>query len=289
MERDAIIGRLGLSQIGFYQILQIANDRIVAPETGINMTADSIDSSTQELTTPSPTQEESLHTTPIPSPAFAMQYRAVGLLLAKYMPSEQEFQKGILLTNDGTIVDAVILGKVLHIAKKWMDLSQEHLWVVYPRTRDEEPLLHVQIMGIWEPETLHPDREVPALELKPDFFSIRGEVIFQNKEEKWVVVRIRQFRNPKAEKIEKMQYFKLKIMGDLPERAVKNFWNLQVMRVGSNLVIQEAERIAFVGKKKGDRKGPPRKGKPRRPSSPAPEGKSENVPKSPPIKKPKPQ
>lgn len=248
------------------------------------MTAESVESPTLEASTTSPAEDN--HTTPIPSPGFPMQNRAVGLLLAKYLPTEQEFHKGILLTNDGTIVDAVILGKVLHIAKKWVDLSQEHLWVVYPRTRDQEPPLHVQIMGVWEPQTLHPDAEFPPLELEPDYFSIRGEVIFQNKEEKWVVVRIRQFRNVKSEK---MQYFKLKISGELPERAIKNFWNLQVKRVGGSLVIQEAERIAYMGQKKGNRKGPPRKGKPNRKPIGKPQAKSEQVPKQPPIKKPKPQ
>lgn len=247
------------------------------------MTAESVESPTLEGSTSSAAEHE--HNTPIPSPGFPMQNRAVGLLLAKYMPTEKEFHKGILLTNDGTIIDAVMLGKVLHIAKKWVDLSQDHLWVVYPRTRDQDPPLHVQIMGVWEPQTLHPGAEFPALELEPDYFSIRGEVIFQNKEEKWFVVRIRQFRNVKSEK---MQYFKLKISGELPERAVKNFWNLQVKRVGGSLVLQEAERIAYMGKKKFQKKGPPRKGKPRRNPTPEAPVRTEK-PSKPQLKKAKPE
>ena len=51
-------------------------------------------------------------------------------------------------------------------------------------------------------------------------------------------------------------------MGFLPDRPVKNFWDLHVEREGTNLVIQDGERIAYLGKKK-PKKVPPKK-KPRR-------------------------
>lgn len=196
-------------------------------------------------------------TEPIQPPETAMQYRAIGLLLGRYVPNEGELTLGTLHTTDGTQIEAVILGKLLGLVKSRIDLEKEHLWVVYPKTRDEEPKLHVQLAGIWEPETLHPDSPAPVLEQKPDYFSIQGEVVYQHKEEGWVVVRIR--RKPRAQG-EKPDYFKLKLQGFLPERPVKNFWHLHVQREGNDLVIEDGERIAYLGEKK-PKKGKPKKGK----------------------------
>ena len=107
----------------------------------------------------------------------------------------------------------------------------------------------MQLAGIWEPETLHPDEPVPALEQKPDYFSIRGEVVYQNADEGWVMVKIIQFSRKKPDE-KKPPYFNLKLMGFLPDRPEKNFWDLHVEREGTNLVIQDGERIAYLGKKK---------------------------------------
>jgi len=70
--------------------------------------------------------------------------------------------------------------------------------VVYPRTR-RRTKLHVQLAGVWEPETLHPETPTPALGQKPDYYSIQGEVVYQHKEEGWVAVKItRSHRSQKT-------------------------------------------------------------------------------------------
>lgn len=238
---------------------------------------------------------------PIPAPTNELQYRAIGLLHGRYVPRD-EITQGILLTTDGTVIEAAVLGKLLGLLKSvkvGIDLNKEHLWVVYPRTKDRgeksadesgnppdttqeptsksespaspselseepkadsEPSLHVQMAGIWEPETLHPDSPAPVLEQKPDYFSIQGEVVFQQNEEGWVMVKILQ--KPRAG-ADKPTYFKLKLSGVLPEKAVKNFWKLDVEREGNSLVVRNSERIAYLGKpKKKPQKGQPTKGKP---------------------------
>jgi hypothetical protein len=86
-----------------------------------------------------------------------MQYRAIGLVRGRYEPSEEQFTKGNLVASDGSIIDSVLLGRVMSLVKKHIDLTLDHLWVVYPRTRDEH--LHLQIMGVWEPETLHQETD----------------------------------------------------------------------------------------------------------------------------------
>jgi len=306
---------------------------------------------------------------PIPPPDKPKQYRAIGLLKGKYVPGD-EIERGTLIASDGTSIDAVVLGRLLGLVKSSrIDLEKEHLWVVYPRTRDrgekgaddepgspqdatqestsktespeaqpelskeptagsesslespkelqelskeptvdsdpspgepeappdlsdestgdDEPTeddepsleeseeeseevpdlaefvgrkyLHVQMAGIWEPETLHPDEPAPVIEQKPDYFSIRGEVVYQNKEAGWLIVKVIQFSRRKPD--EKLApYFNLKLLGFLPERPVKNFWNLDVEREGTDLVLQDGQRIAYLGKRK-PKKGAPKKGK----------------------------
>jgi hypothetical protein len=92
---------------------------------------------------------------PIPPASEPMQYRAIGLVRGKYMPSEEQFTRGFILTEDEVLIDSVLLGRVMSLVKKHIDLEQSHLWVVYPRTRERDLELHMQIVGVWEPEKLN--------------------------------------------------------------------------------------------------------------------------------------
>lgn len=93
---------------------------------------------------------------PIPPPSEPKQYRAIGLVNGYYRASAEQFTKGTLITPDGTEIDAVLLGRVMSLVKNHIDLKENHLWVVYPRTRQKNGELHLQIVGIWEPEQLSP-------------------------------------------------------------------------------------------------------------------------------------
>lgn len=209
------------------------------------------------MTTTTDQTPKSKTTEPIRPPDNPLQYRAIGLLRGKYVPNEGELTLGMLHTDDGAQIETVILGKLLGLVKSHVDLSKEHLWICYPRTKDEDSTLFVQLAGIWEPETLHPDLPPPAHEPRLDYFSIRGEVAYQHKEEGWLAVKIH--RKP-SRPTDKPIYFKLKLLGFLPEKPVKNFWDLHVVREGNSLVIEDGERIAYLGEKKS-KKGKPKKGK----------------------------
>jgi hypothetical protein len=209
---------------------------------------------------------------PIPPPSEPMQYRAIGLVKGKYMPSADQLTRGTLLAMDGTLIDAVLLGRVMSLVKNHLNLDQAHLWVVYPRSRQEDGNLHVQIVGVWEPEKLNQatsNDETPAPEeseqlaadvtapelsptdglpvLKNGYFSIRGEVIYQSREEEQVIVKIKQ--SPRRE-TEKMKFFKLKLKGFLGERVIGHFWDLHIDLQASALVIQEANDIGLLPLKK---------------------------------------
>ncbi|MEG3896255.1 MULTISPECIES: hypothetical protein [unclassified Microcoleus] len=237
---------------------------------------------------------------PIPPPSEPRQYRAVGLVRGRYTQSEEQFTRGMLIAADGTAIDAVLLGRVMSLVKNHLDLEQEHLWVVYPRTRQEDGNLHAQIMGVWEPETLkkppepssdEENQEAAEIETsaeastalppsEPDvedgYFSIRGEVIYQSQEdEKYVIVKIKQAPRKNDDK---MKFFKLKLKGDLATKALGFFWDFHVKLQADSLMIEQANNIGALPIKK--RKFPPGSKKPggfkggggKRPFTPKPSG-----------------
>jgi hypothetical protein len=265
---------------------------------------------------------------PIPPPSEPMQYRAIGLVRGCYVANSEQFTQGKLVTQDGVELNAVLLGRIMSLVKNHLDLQKEHLWVVYPRTRQENDTLHLQIVGVWEPENLakqpkeqeqdSPDDHVPAEEQEstsklvsatqlPDgSFSVRGEVVYQSFDAQSLVVKIKQApRKPS----EKPKYFKLKLRGVLNTKAVSKFWEFTAKREGDVLVVEKADAIADLPKKrKPAMRGAPRNGrgggnkpfprrrngetpKPIKKTAGEPAAVSKPTPKTPapkPIKRPKP-
>jgi hypothetical protein len=213
--------------------------------------------------TPEPPSDDGLRHKPIPAPSEPMQYRAIGLLRGRYTASEEQFTRGTLLTTDGTEIQAVLLGRVMSLVRNHLDLEQDHLWVVYPRTREKEEDLHAQIVGVWEPEKLNKtedgadessEDEEPAIVYQPsseaddNYFSIRGEVVFHTPEENSLVVKIQQA--PRKKDGNRSKCFKLKLEGTLTGKVVGYFWDLQVRRQGDGLVIEQGTSIGMIPPKK---------------------------------------
>jgi hypothetical protein len=61
---------------------------------------------------------------PIPIPSHARQYRAIGLIKAKYERSEEQLTKGTLITSTDKNIDAVVLGRLISLFKKRIDLEK---------------------------------------------------------------------------------------------------------------------------------------------------------------------
>jgi hypothetical protein len=196
---------------------------------------------------------------PIPMASEPLQYRAIGLAKGVYLASAEEFTKGSLVTDDGTLIDAVLLGRIMSLAKKHLDLGESHLWVVYPRVRKDDGKLHVQIMGIWEPKLLEPVTDAAGasapepMEIPDNYFSVRGEVVFQSREKKEIFVKIRQAARKKETE---PRQFKLRLIGDFPDKMVGNFWEFDVLRQGDDLVIRTGQMIAAL-RAKGTKGKPP--------------------------------
>ena len=91
---------------------------------------------------------------PISPVTEPLQYRAIGVVRGVYRPeSDDQLTRGVLIDSDGNELEAVVLGRMLTLMRRHLDMTAPHLWVVYPRCRESEQL-HLQIAGIWEPSTL---------------------------------------------------------------------------------------------------------------------------------------
>ena len=201
---------------------------------------------------PQESTEETLHhLVPIPAPSHPKQFRAIGVVKGIFLPSQEKLTQGALLTSQETAIDTVLLGKMISLVKKHLDITKPHLWVVYPRTRQEDDQLHFQIAGVWEPETLqlpldkNSDAIIPTVE--DGYFSIRGEVIFYSVEKETVIIKIRQSAKKQGEK---PKFFKLKLKGVLPDRPLHQFWDLRISLQGTSLTIKEGTSLGPVSKRK---------------------------------------
>ncbi len=200
---------------------------------------------------------------PIPEATEPFQYRAIGVVLGQYVPAEDNFAKGHILTADGAQVDAVLLGKIISIVKKRLQSDRPYLWVVYPRTNDKGGKLHVQISGVWAPVELGKSDTDLDPKVADGYFSVRGEISSQSTEENSVIVKVRRIEQKSGKTKDKAtkEYtkFKVRLNGLLPTDAVGQFWSINVQRQGDALTIIDGEFIGIVPYK-GKRR-PPSKGR----------------------------
>jgi hypothetical protein len=225
---------------------------------------------------------------PIPPPSEPMQFRAIGLVQGKYHPSEERFNRGTLEVDGGTQLDAVLLGQVMSLVKKYVDLDQPYFWVVYPRTREKEQTLHLQIVGVWSADGFGPitgeEISLPEMALaqpiEDGYFSVRGQIVYQANDKEVLYVKIQQIprkskagdkRGSRDKREDRDKSFKLRINGVLPQKAVGYFWDLHVNRSGSDLILKDGTSIAQMPVQRNKRL-PSRPSKPysKFPNSPKP-------------------
>jgi len=194
---------------------------------------------------------------PIPKVTNKLQYRAIGIVRGIYKPQDDDtFTRGNLIDSEGNEIDSVVLGRVITLIRNHVPLEKPHLWVVYPRCRNNQNL-HLQITGIWEPSTLKKNllekeglNDVSSLKIDSDdllegddYFSIRGELVFTKPEEKELVIKIRQ--KPRNQQ-KKALPFKVNLKGELPINYLKHFISLDVRRIDYQLFVEDFKIIGPV-------------------------------------------
>ena len=187
---------------------------------------------------------------PIPQVNDPLQYRAIGIVNGKFTPHDTEqLNKGLITDNEGEKIETVVLGKALSLLKKHIDLNKNYYWIVYPKNKNTQNL-HLQVVGIWDPVQLNDlpknsskinfSKLLEELDLKDNYFSVRGELVFVNKSKKEIVIKI--CSTSKLKNL-KNKNFKLVIKGELSLELLNNFVSLDVNRDGNSLKLLNYEVI----------------------------------------------
>jgi hypothetical protein len=189
------------------------------------------------------TQQFHVNNLPI-RPTEPLEYRAIGRLWGRYVPSEELIYQGQLITADGVMLETNLAKRAsILVQNTRIDLSQEYLWTAYPKTllEDSNSKLRVTLINVRTPKE-YTDSLKSELQLLADNFSVQGLVVYQDLEQGIVEVKIHQ--KPRRE-FEPPKDFQVRLLGFLPPNSMKKFWNFHVRRVGANLVIQSGECIKY--------------------------------------------
>ena len=187
---------------------------------------------------------------PIPKVTNKLQHRAIGIINGKFIPhNSEQLNRGFLIDNKDEKIETVILGKALSLLKKHIDLKKNYYWIVYPKNKNTQNL-HLQVAGIWDPYQLNDfpndssktnfSKLLEELDLKDNYFSVRGELVFVNTQKKEIVIKIRSSSNFKHLK---NKNFKLVIKGELSLELLHSFVSLDINRDGNSLQLIKYEVI----------------------------------------------
>ena len=187
---------------------------------------------------------------PIPKVTNQLQHRAIGIINGKFTPlNSEQLNRGFLIDNKDEKIETVVLGKALSLLKKHIDLKKSYYWIVYPKNKNTQNL-HLQVAGIWDPYQLNDfpnnssktnfSKLLEELDLKDNYFSVRGELVFVNTNKKEVVIKI--FSSSRFQNL-KNKNFKLVLKGELSIELINSFVSLDVTRDGNSLKLIKYEVI----------------------------------------------
>jgi hypothetical protein len=187
---------------------------------------------------------------PIPKVTNQLQYRAIGIINGRFTPlSSEQLNRGFLIDNKDEKIETVVLGKALSLLKKHIDLKKSYYWIVYPKNKNTQNL-HLQVAGIWDPYQLNDfpndssktnfSKLLEELDLKDNYFSVRGKLVFFNNLKKEIVIKI--CPAVKSQNL-KNKNFKLVIKGELSLELLNSFVSLDINRDGNSLQLIKYEVI----------------------------------------------
>ena len=189
---------------------------------------------------------------PIPKVSNKKQFRAIGIICGMHKPHENNLlNKGFLEDSNGLKIDAVVLGKALPVIKKFINFEKQYYWIVYPRNKNSDNF-HLQIVGIWDPNNFEVNDDsyeeqtndlLSSLNLKDNFFSIRGKLIFINIPDRELIIKIcpSTLRNGSKRKA-----FKISVKGIIPMKYINSFISIEATRRKNSLVMDNFEIIEEI-------------------------------------------
>ncbi len=157
--------------------------------------------------------------------------QAVGMVVGKYVPSAEAFQKGAVITENGLSYKAFVLSKAIKSLEKKTDLSLSHQFVIYPKTS--------KLHGV-RFEILATDVASKVEEFASGQFNIRGLVTKQLENSTLIEIQ----RRP--EYLHPTQYdrFSLEVRGDIPAEMMQQFIYVRCELVENYLSLVSFEHLA---------------------------------------------
>lgn len=237
-------------------------------------------------------------------PIMPLEYRAIGIVRGRYLPSQKKITRGTLVTQDGAILPANLTETAGWLIKLKPDLIEtEQVWVAWPRT--DENILHMQLKNLRLPLE---GQTIDDVSEGVDYFSVRGEIVNQDPHTGTINIRICRNIIPLKGGLRKRYLpFILAIEGFLPGKVDGQFWDFDVSREGNKLILEDANfqaQVVFeLPPKEEPQKGKKGKGKktvgkpsgvkpviksplPKQSAAPAAEPPKPEVPEVPPAERP---
>lgn len=167
----------------------------------------------------------------IKAPSEPSQYRAVGLIKGQFIPSEDDFHRGVLVTPDLPF-PAILMPKIK------TPPTTEVIWRVWMRTKNNEEGLRFVLMSYAHDTDGTP---VETHHLEQDYFSIRGNLLWWDteKEDPCFGIRI----NPNRSHQRSFKPFFITIYGTLSKPKKDAFWEVTATRKGKQLVFLRGQEI----------------------------------------------
>ena len=140
----------------------------------------------------------------------------------------------------------MLFQKFLYVKKPY---PKSYYWIVYPKNKNTQNL-HLQVAGVWDPYQLNDfpnnssktnfSKLLKELDLKDNYFSVRGKLVFVNTQKKEIVIKV---CSAAMSKNFKNKNFKLTIKGDLSIELLHSFVSLDIHRDGNSLKLINYEVI----------------------------------------------
>lgn len=173
-----------------------------------------------------------------PPPDWATQYRAIGLVFGQYLPSLEAFDQGVLITDGGEKLSAVLSQRMARRVQKHPEqLNARGFWSAYPKTLPVAPRLLLELNAL---RNSRDEQNYDRFANNVNRFSIRGVVVSQDAGTGKFAIRIERNEKPPQGDDRSSE---LEIEGFLPSDAVGQFWDLDCCRNGDCLVVEDARLV----------------------------------------------
>jgi hypothetical protein len=164
----------------------------------------------------------------IPPADHKSQYRALGIVVGQFLPSDEDVRQGMLLTPDGLSFPA--RSAFPRFRPKRHQLEQAIAWRVWPRP-DREAGLRFALKAPCK------DENGELITETEEHYSIRGQLKWWKADEGKLAISIRPNKNA----LRRFNPYFLILQGHVPNPRAGAFWEIEAGREGRQLALLDGQ------------------------------------------------